>query len=307
MLLQKLAEQRNKPLLINRSCFEKALVLFQRQQFNEALQQIVDCLKQTPNDVDSKLMKVQILSAMKQFDQAIQLITAWIDKEPTNELWFQTLHLLGHASTTNKNIIATLTTIAQKHPNNLFAALYLSDCYIRMHQNDDALNQLSNALKLTNNATLKTKILFQMALIQYEEKKFDQMKTTLEQALTLNVQFPPVFNLISYYYATKGKNLNKAQEFVTKALQANQNNPHFLDTQAVIYYKQKKYNKALTLLQQLAKQVTDDATIRINLAKVNYKLNNTEKAFIFLNQAQNKVKYDHEKRSIEKYTKKWKQ
>ena len=176
-----------------------------------------------------------------------------------------------------------------------------------MHQNDDALNQLSNALTLTNNATLKTKILFQMALIQYEEKKFDQMKTTLEQALTLNVQFPPVFNLISYYYATKGKDLNKAQKFATKALQTDKNNPHFLDTQAVIYYKQKKYNKALTLLQKLTEQVTDDATIRINLAKVNYKLNNTEKAFTFLNQAQNKVKYAHEKRSIEKYRKKWKQ
>ncbi len=212
MLRLKLAEQNKQTILFNRSCFEQTILLFKRKQYQDALKQIDRCLNQSPHDVDSKLLKVQILSAMERNDQAIKLLMIWINDDPENSVWFKTLHLLARSGVPHEKIIHALDQLQKKYPDNINTALYLADLHLRSDKWTKTIEQLRKAVNLTENTTLQTKLLFQMGVIFYEQEQYAEMKQVLKQGQALDHTFPPSFNLLAYFYATKVKNITKAKQ-----------------------------------------------------------------------------------------------
>ncbi len=307
VLQQKMVEKKNQPLLISRSCFDKALLLFKQKKYTPALEQIDKCLKQSPGNNDNKLLKIQILSAQNHFDQAIKLLNTWIDQEPDNTLWYKTLHILPRTGAPETLILQALEQIKKRHPKQPWPVLYLADIYLRNANNNAALTCLQQAVTKIDDKSLKTKILFQTSLLYYDSEQYDRMKTILDQIQLLTPNFAPQLNLRAYYYATEGNNIFKAQELLDQALQKEPNNPHFLDTQAVIFYQQKQYTKAYKLLKQLIQKIPDDATMLIHLAQVLYILDNKDEAAATIEQAKTKVKHVHERKIISKLNKEWNQ
>ena len=116
----------------------------------------------------------------------------------------------------------------------------MADLYIRNNDTKKAIDRLKRACDLTKNPTHKADIYFQIALIQYEQENFKKLHNTIANGLSYNPSMPELLNFAAYFYATKGKNTTKAQSYITKALQLQPTNSHFLDTQAVIFYKQQK-------------------------------------------------------------------
>ncbi len=100
-------------------------------------------------------------------------------------------------------------------------------------------------------------------------------------------------------------NIVIAQQLLDRARSNQKNNPHFLDTQAVLYYKKEQYTQAKSLLTTLLKQEPTDATIALHLAKTEYKLGNTAQAQALLARADKHAHAPHEQRTIVKLTKKW--
>ena len=307
VLQQKMVKKNNQPLLINRSCFNKALLLFKQKKYNRALEQIDKCLKQSPDNNDNKLLKIQILSVQHHFDQAIKLLNTWIDQEPDNTLWYKTLHILSRTGAPQTLILQALEQIKKRHPKQPWPALYLADIYLRNANNNAALACLQQAVTKIDDRLLKTKILFQTSLLYYDSEQYDHMKIILDQIQLLTPNFAPQLNLRAYYYATQGNNISKAQELLDQALQKEPNNLHFLDTQAVIFYQQKQYTKAHKLLQQLVQKIPDDATMLIHLAQVLYILDNKDEARTIIEQAETKAKHAHEKKIISNLNKEWNQ
>jgi len=301
MLRLKLTEQNKQPLFFNRSCLQQTLLLFKYKQYKKALENINKCLEQSPEDIDNKLLKVQILSAMGHFDHAINLLELWIQHGSDNALWLKTLHLLVHAGAPPQRIIQTLRSVQKESSDDLLATLYIADLFLRSRNTNEALKELQHAANIADNTALKTKILYQMGLLYYEKEEYTNMKDVLEQGKKLRHNFPPLLNLLAYFYATKGKNLKKAQRTIDKALKYDATNPHFLDTKALILYKQKKYESAHALLKEIITLVPDDATVLMHLAKVQYKLDNPSEALTNIKRAQIHAKYKHEKRSIQKF------
>ncbi len=301
MLRLKLTEQNKQPLFFNRSCFQQTLLLFKYKQYKEALKHIDKCLGQSPDDIDNKLLKVQILSAMGHFDHAINLLELWIQHDPGNTLWVKILHLLAHTGAPRQRVIQTLRSVQKASSDNLWATLYIADLFLRSRNTDEALKELQHAANIANNTVLKTKILYQMGVLYYEQEQYTNMKDVLEQGKKLGHNFPPLLNLLAYFYATKGKDLKKAQRTIDQALKYDATNPHILDTKALILYKQKEYESAHALLEEIIIQAPDDATILMHLAKVQHKLDNDSEALTNIEQAQIHAKYEHEKRSIQKF------
>jgi tetratricopeptide (TPR) repeat protein len=150
-------------------------------------------------------------------------------------------------------------------------------------------------MKMSDDKRLKTKILFQMALIYYDQKKFSDMEKALIEGNNLGQDFPPLLNLLAYHYATEEKNLDEAFKMIEKALQKNKNNPHFLDTQAVVLLKQKSYEQALATFKKCIQLAPDDVHILTNLSKALYQMGDKNGALGALEKAQKLAKHDHEK------------
>ncbi len=298
MLKYKSMDDNNRILLSHNITIDNALILFKQHRYPQALAHINSCIQQQPTNNECKLLKIQILSAMKDFKQAAQAITTWIVADLNNDLWPKTLNLLAHNGMPHTQIIETFNDIIKTSPDNLWCNLYCADICLRNTQHDRATQCLTNALSCTMTDTLRAKTLYQLAMLSYEKNDHHAMHTHLEAAYALNPHNAHINNALAYYWATKGKDTVKAHTFMDKALAVNNTNPYFLDTQAVILYKEKKYDQAQYILEKLTHH--NNGTMLLHLAKVHYALDNKENADIFTKKAEPLAKNNHEKKAIEK-------
>ena len=302
---QKILEQQTSTLLADKTCLEQALILFKNKQFENAIKKVDTCITDEPNNSEAKLLKVQIFTSMHDYKSAAHALELFALNDPDNDTWYQALHLLCRSGLAYKKAIKVLTTIEKKHPQALNPHLYLADLLTRDQQFERALEQHTKALADTTESILRTRLYYNMAIIQYQQKKFPQMVSALDEIAKLDSQFLPALNLHAYYLATKGKNNSRAKKLLATVLTKEPNNPHYLDTHAVILYKEKKYQQAYDLLQKLAKQIPEDATIMKHLAKVQFKLGNKLEARAALDCA-TKYANVHEKKECESLLKRWK-
>jgi tetratricopeptide (TPR) repeat protein len=302
---QKAAQRNQQVVFLDKACLSKSLLLFERKQYQAALHQINNCLDQAPNDTNTRLLKIQILTTMRNFDETIATLSAWISQEPDNSAWYQALHLLRRATVPTVKIINALSTIHQQHPSALLALLYLADFHTKEGEIDLAHRYHQKALALTDNLELKARIMYQLSIAHYEKGEYTQMLALLNKIEKMEFSYPPAYNLHAYYCATKGKDLETAQQLCSKAHTGDKSNPHFLDTQAVIFYKQKKYEQAEKLLQALHENNKSDSSILMTLAKTQHKQGNEQEALASLSFAQQHARTDYEKKKLATLASRW--
>lgn len=305
VLKQKASQKQSNTLVLNRPCMQHALALFEKKQYSAALAHINTCLAKNETDSQMRLLKIQILTAMESHDEVMQLLVAWSTQEPSNPMWQQVLHLLSRAQVPLARIITAFRSIAVQQPYNLATNLYLADLYTRSEDTAQALVYHKKAAELSNEPRIKTRILFQMATLQYEQGDYTNMLASLEALEKINTEFAPALNLKAYYYATEGNNLAQADTLFEKAYTLDTGNPHILDTKGVILYKQKKYEQARTLLEPLAQQLPYDSSIQIHLAKTYAKLGKTADAQSTIEKAQQHARTPYEKKTSESLLASW--
>jgi len=298
MSLRKTMEQQKSHLLSRTISIDNALILFRQQRYPQALAHTNKCIEAAPDNDQYKLFKIDILCAMKNFNQAASALTSWIVEQPENDVWPKALCLLLHNGMAYADIITTFTAILDKQPNNVWCNLYCADMCMRNAHNSLAITCLTRALPIIKDSALQGKIAYQLALLHYENNNHELMHSYLEKAYALNPECPHTHNSLAYYWATKGKDLVKAHDFIEKALQSDSSNPYFLDTQALILYKEKKYPQAQEILEKLT--IHNNSTMLLHLAKVHYSLNNKEIADTFTKKAEAVVKNNHEKKALKK-------
>ena len=111
--------------------------------------------------------------------------------------------------------------------------------------------------------------------------------------------------ILAYHYAKSDKKLELAEQLINTALQKRQNNPHFLDTQALILYKQHKYNDALALLNTIIQQEPDDFAILNTLGRTYFKVGKVKEAKDTIERAIKVASNDHEKEQCSALLKRW--
>jgi tetratricopeptide (TPR) repeat protein len=301
---QKVKTQHNY-VVLNKGCFEKALTFFDQKQYHSALQQIDLCLAEKPEKDEAKLLKIQIMSSLKQPQKAADLLRKWIVQNVDNNTWFKTLHLLTQSDLDINYAINILKHVEHQYPKALLPHLYAADLHTRAQHHAQAIAHHKKALELATDDNLKAKILHQIGLLYYEAKNFDAFKEIIEHSKKLQLSFAPLDNLIAYYYATQEDDINQAETLITKALKTDQHNPHFLDTKALICLKQKKYKQARSILEKIVKKVQGDYTILVHLAQSQFNTGDAEKALTTLKQAQGFAKNIHDKKDCEQLLISW--
>ena len=290
---------------VNKNCFEKVMLLFEQKQYRKALDALDNCIT---HKLDEKaiLLKVQLLSSLGQFDSAISVLKTCILQQPDNQIWYQTIHLLCDSGLSLPKAIAAFKEIEQKKSGNVLVQLYLADLYLKNKQKRPAIIYLKRALRTSNDLQIKAKILFQMAAMYYEQKRFSKMEKTLKVAIEYDNQFVPAMNLLAYYWATKTNKVEQADLLAQQVFAIDPTNPHFLDTQAVIHYKKQEFAQAQQVLESIIKLVPGDYHVLKHLGKTYKQLGNPNKAKEHMDKALLVAHTSKQKQQAQKLLDAWK-
>ena len=284
---------------------DEALAHFEQKEFAKAHTSVDKYLAQTPGDVQARLLKIQILAAQNQFDAAANQLAEWIMHDADQEIWLKTLHLLTYIGMPYKTALQALHQIEKNKGPSALLALYQSDLALRDNNQKAAHDALKKAYKLSHDAPTKTKIAYQLAVLHYENTNWKQAQNLLEEAHKLGAAYAPSENLLAYIYATKGNNIKRAHEHIARALQADPANPHFLDTKALVLYKEKNYDDALALWQKVAQSCPTDFTILCHLGKCHFAKGNQQLAIQSIKSAAVIAKNDQQKTKADELLTRW--
>jgi tetratricopeptide (TPR) repeat protein len=242
------------------------------------------------DDIPTRLAHIQTLIDKDHFDQAVHLIIEWSSQKKDLDVWLKVLHLLTYLGLSYKKALQATFTIESNIGISPALILYQADFALRDTDQAVALKILAKAAHITKDVNTKLAIALQQAIIYYEQQQWQLAQKILEEARTWDKQYPPINNLLAYIYATKKDDFKQAAHLIALALEKDPENPHFLDTHALILYKQKDYGQAIALLQKAAQTCPDDYTILNHLGKCYYKIGKPEHAIEAMKTAQHVAK-----------------
>lgn len=259
----------------------ESLIAYNSKDYKQALLLIEKVLKNDPNNIDASLIKIEILIATKNINQALDILAKNIESEQNLELYLELFSIIfNYAKDQNYNI-KVLKNILKNSNYNIIITLYGADILFKASQDNLGAKYALRALKLTKDLDLQSKIIFQVAKVYYKNKNFKELQKLLSPEFLEKTNYGPLLNLAGYYYATNNNgasNILLAQKYSNRALRISPGNPHYLDTKAKILYGQKKYKESLEILEKIAKILPEDKFIKENLLetrnKINIKINN---------------------------------
>lgn len=301
-LLQKNNLQNKNSLQLSR--YEKAVSLQKKSDFFNAEQLLTATQKTSPLSDNESLLLIDVLIAQKKYESAIAIISHHITTGKQSSFWPSILHLLLYSHAPITQLYQAFTTLEKQLPNHEWLSIYAADLALRQHLLDQALLHVQNGIKSTKEPTVKAKLLFQQAMILFEQRNFSSITDHLEHAIALIPNYTPALNLLAYYYAGKGKNIDRAWEYFNK-ITDDAHNPLIIDTKAYMLYKQGNIQQAHDLLKPIVDAGNSDATILIRYAKLEKAVGNDQAAKKRIVQAKENARYPHEERSIKQLLEKW--
>lgn len=123
-----------------------------------------------------------------------------------------------------------------------------------------------------------SQLYFRLGITYDNMGKKDECIRAMKESVRLNPEDPSSLNYLGYTYAEMGINLDEAQKLIEKALSLKPGDSYITDSLAWVYYQKGQYEKALTLLTEVASASHTDPVIMEHLGDTYLKLDHKHKA-----------------------------
>ncbi|MFH0898307.1 MAG: tetratricopeptide repeat protein [bacterium] len=255
--------------------FDLALIQFRSNKMKNALLHINKSLTLAKNFTKAKLLNIEILLALHKQTEALQFVQNWLFQDPKNISIIHTLLLLRQAQIPLQSIINVLENVSRKSFSVGILAT-LGDLYLELNNYGKGLYYYQKLMMRSEKTLLQSKILFQIGYIYFLTKQFDKVESPLKQALSCTHVYPSAYNLLAYFYAQQGQNLEYALNLIDKALQVAPHCYYYLDTKGYVLLKLGRKKDSIKLLEKAQKFAPQDGVISNHLAQAR-RLENVEK------------------------------
>ena len=158
-------------------------------------------------------------------------------------------------------------------------------------RNDEALLILENGITFFPGSE---RLIFEYGLQLERMERLEEAIATMQTIIDKNPEHAEALNFIGYSWADTDRNLDKAREYIIKAIRLKPDNGYIQDSLGWVYYKLGDYERAKTELLRAIRLVNDDPYIHEHLGDVYLALNNPRKALDHYNYAFEL--YENEKR-----------
>jgi tetratricopeptide (TPR) repeat protein len=269
---------------------EIADTLRRLDQYAEAAATIVKMMEKYPTEKTGRTMGVlaelerrsgKTEAALAAARQAAQLDANDVEVQLT------LADILGDSGKLDE-AVEILHKIIRNEPDNARFRLVLGGLLAKFGRNDEAIKVFQELLKrFAGNDEVVKFSHSNLSIIYVNQGNYAKGEAELEILFQKTPDDAGVNNDLGYLYAEQGKNLDKAESMIRKALQEEPDKSEYLDSLGWVLFKRGKANEALGPLQRAVELhraeenkgiAPPDATIREHLGDVLLRLKEVDKA-----------------------------
>lgn len=171
----------------------------------------------------------------------------------------------------------TFMDLSDRLPGNPEVELLIGKTHSFEQDYDNAIPAFERAIQLAEQADnsqtwLTTGFYFDLAAAYERAGRIESSVATFEKIIEQNPDHHPALNYLAYMWADRGENLDKALEYVNRALKHEPDNGAYIDTLGWIYYQQGHFEDAYRELLKSAELEPDEPVILEHLGDVLMKL-----------------------------------
>lgn len=225
------------------------VIYFEQEQSEKALSVLHKVEKQAKEFVDAVILQVRIFEEQKKSTKSIELLQQVITE-------------------TDK-------------PKAIYYSL-LGSILQQQKRTDEAFDILELG---TERFSDDPSLLYDFGILLEKRKEHNRAMLQMKKVLEINAKHADALNFIGYSWADRGINLEKAYDYIKKALEIKPNSGYILDSLGWVYFRLEKYDKALVELEKAYSLIPQDPYISDHLGDTYKALNNKEKALYYYNKA----------------------
>ena len=276
---------------------------------DDAAAALQEQILKTPNDAQTYFLLGLILREQKKNDEARKVFEKAQELAPDSTATTEQLVQLDLATKDTTSAMAKVQQALSKTPNSAAGHFIEAQVYASMKAWDKAESALLKTLELDSKFSRAYDLLISVYVVQgkiadaisrleallvknpknapalmtsamlYEQRKdFEKARHAYEKLLETNPDFIPALNNLAYLYTSQFSELDKAYELAKKARQLQPTDASVADTLGWIVYKKRDYPRALSLLQESAGKLSDNAEVQFHLGMANYMMGKVEPA-----------------------------
>jgi tetratricopeptide (TPR) repeat protein len=180
--------------------------------------------------------------------------------------------------------VRIIREVSRRDPANPIYDLTLAEMLSRFGRNEEAIKAYEDVLKRFGDQEEVVKIARGgLSVVYVNMGNYPKGEAELEVLLQLHPDEAGPNNDLGYLYAEQGKNLEKAEEMIQKALKEDPENAAYLDSMGWVLYKRGKYKEALEAMKKAVERMAverpePDNTILEHLGDVYFQLQDVAKA-----------------------------
>jgi len=258
------------------------LIYLKYGKLDESIAELTSIVEAFPEDQEARYYLGAALDEHEDFDAAYENLS-FLSPESNYFVHarIRMAYILQEQGKTDEAIglLREAINLKQGHPR---LYLMLSTLYEGREQYHAAMSVLKEGL--THDAR-DTDLLYRMGIVLDRLKRNKECLENMEMILAIDPQHADALNYIGYTYADKGIHLDKAQEFIEKALKYKPDSGYIIDSLGWVYFQKGLYDRALIELKRAVRLTPEDPAINEHLGDAYFKVEQYERALETYNRA----------------------
>jgi tetratricopeptide (TPR) repeat protein len=202
-----------------------------------------------PTNVEARLAEAEFLITSGQVNEGLRGLAELVRQNPEGRLALVRAGRMYQQVGRAPQFVQLLEEIRSRQPKNIAVAEQLVEIYATQQRLPEA-TRIADATKAA--CAGEPRSLYYVAQLYNRVRQKEQSQGTLEEVLRLAPDDPGANNDLGYTWADDGKNLERAERMIRHAVEAEPDNPSFLDSLGWVLYKRGSFEEARHYLQQSA-------------------------------------------------------
>lgn len=259
--------------------FELATLLYERRAYDSAQIYGSIVLLLDPQTPFATMMMGDLSALNEQYSKAISFYDTVAEKTPLYWLSRMRVAEVYEISDNLERAVALLEDLSKKDSTRLQALVSLGDLHRRHENFESALKAYDAALGGVGDLTEEHwPIIYARGMSLERLNNWDRAEKDLLQALSFQPDNPMILNFIGYTWADKGINLDKALDYIRRAVAMRPDDGYIVDSLGWALYKTGHYKEAIEWLERAVSIVPDDSTILDHLGDVYWQVGRSAEA-----------------------------